>query len=401
MREDVKSNRGGLAAPELDEGGEKFFLNSFVYFAWFAVNLPRHAGEMCADKKLNMNDVFILGAGFSKAISSEMPIVKGGELSKEVLKAYKFRDSISVEIRRMIEENFENALDFLASHKPWLSESENQRHRAIYLELTYVIRAVFWCKRKVWDSPPFWFEELIAYWHNNRCAVISLNYDLLIECLASTIYSHKQYAIPTADLYPIRFTQVTPTNGLNQAASHKIENPIETFRLFKLHGSINWFYSGRANFFGEELFCIPCSGEIDRFFDDADKTDWRRLSGKCPLIVPPTSDKSGFFQHEALRSMWFQAGEAIRRASRVICFGYSLPDSDLTMAQFLRSCAPPSRIGFEIVDLAERDKCESKIEHFTRIVGTGLYDFRQGYSGGCCILKFVKRELVTDPKDKR
>jgi hypothetical protein len=64
-----------------------------------------------------------------------MPMIKGRELSKEVLKCYKFRDSIPAEIRRMIEENFENALDFLASDKPWLSESENQRHRAIYLEL--------------------------------------------------------------------------------------------------------------------------------------------------------------------------------------------------------------------------------------------------------------------------
>ena len=328
-------------------------------------------------------------------------MIKGRELSKEVLKCYKFRDRIPAEIQRMIEENFENALDFLASDKPWLSESENQRHRAIYLELTYVIRAVFWCKRKVWDSPPYWFEELIAYWHNNRCAVITLNYDMLIECVASTIYSQKQYAIPTSDLYPIRFTEAALANGLTKGTSHNIENPIETFRLFKLHGSINWFYSGRANFFGEELFCIPCSGETDRFFDDADKTDWRRLSGKCPLIVPPTSDKSGFFQHEALRSMWFQAGEAIRRASRVICFGYSLPDSDLTMAQFLRSCAPPSRIRFEVVDLAERDNCESKAEYFTHIIGKELYEYRQEYSGGCCIPMFVVKELIKDPKNKR
>lgn len=348
-----------------------------------------------------MNDVFILGAGFSKAISNEMPLVKRGELSNEVLKSYKLRDSIPVEIRRMIEENFENALDFLASHKPWLSESENQRHRAIYLDLTYAIRAVFWCKRKVWDSPPHWLEELIAYWHTHRCAIITLNYDMLIESIASTIYSHKQYAIPTADLYPIRFTDAALTNRLSEATSHKIEIPIGTFRLFKLHGSINWFYSGRENFFGEELFCIPCSGETDRFFDDVDKTDWRRLGGKCPLIVPPTSDKSGFFQHEALRSMWFQAGEAIRRASRVICFGYSLPDSDLTMAQFLRSCAPTCRIGFKIVDLDEGDKCETKVEHFSRIIGKEAYEYHQEYSGACCILRFIEKELITDPKDKR
>ena len=35
------------------EGGEKFFGNSFVYFTWFAVNLPRRAGEKCGDRKIN------------------------------------------------------------------------------------------------------------------------------------------------------------------------------------------------------------------------------------------------------------------------------------------------------------------------------------------------------------
>ena len=161
-----------------------------------------------------MSDVFILGAGFSKSISNEMPLLKNGELSKEVLKLYKFKDTIPANVRRMIEEDFENALDFLASHKPWLPESENQRHRAIYLDLTHVIRAVFWSKRKVWDSPPNWLEELIAYWHKNRCAVITLNYDMLIESVASTSYSHKQCAIPTADLYPIRFTEALLTKRL-------------------------------------------------------------------------------------------------------------------------------------------------------------------------------------------
>jgi len=32
---------------KFDEGGEKFFGNSFVYFAWFAVKLPRRAREKC------------------------------------------------------------------------------------------------------------------------------------------------------------------------------------------------------------------------------------------------------------------------------------------------------------------------------------------------------------------
>ena len=346
-----------------------------------------------------MNDVFILGAGFSKAVSSGMPIIKGGELSKEVLTRYKYKDAIPAEIRLMIEENFESALSFLASEKPWLSESENQRHRAIYLELTYVIRAVFCLKSKdpcVWNvnSPQHWLEELIAYWHNNRCAVISLNYDTLIECIASTIYSRKRPAIQTSDLYPIHFTQAVLTNDSIRIESSQVKKPMETFRLFKLHGSINWFYSGRFDFFGEELFCVPCSGGIDNIFDGADNADWRRLNGKCPLIIPPTSDKSAFFRHEALRSMWFQAGESIKRASRIFCLGYSIPESDITMSQFLKNCAPPSRIPFEIVDLKRKE------EHFANVLGKESFEFRQVHETETCIPKFVVQNLVSDKLDK-
>src|SRR5665213_1406624 len=35
---------------------EKFFGNSFAYFAWFAVKRPRRAGEMCGDKKINFHE---------------------------------------------------------------------------------------------------------------------------------------------------------------------------------------------------------------------------------------------------------------------------------------------------------------------------------------------------------
>jgi hypothetical protein len=184
------------------------------------------------------------------------------------------------------------------------------------------------------------------------------------------------------------------------------EEKMETFKLFKLHGSINWFYSGRSEFFGEELWYIPCERGVDGVFDiveggNPDGVDWRRLSGKLPLIIPPVLDKSAFFQHEALRSMWFHAGEALKLASRIICLGYSLPDSDLALTQFLRSCAPPKNVHFEIVDLNVRDKLESKIEHFARLLSGDLYEFRHKYSGEACIPTFVIENCIDDPKEKR
>jgi hypothetical protein len=160
-------------------------------------------------------------------------------------------------------------------------------------------------------------------------------------------------------------------------------------------------YSGRSDFFGEELFFIPCKRGLDGVFDSAegknpDNVDWRRLAGKFPLIIPPVLDKGGLFNHEALRSMWFQAREALKRASRVVCLGYSMPDSDLAIAQFLKTCAPPNRIPFEIVDREPKTK-----EHFEGVLGKSLYELRQEDFGEVCIPAFVIKNLIDDWREKR
>lgn len=328
------------------------------------------------------------------------------ELGRSVLGLYKLKDGISPKIRALVEEDFEKALAFLAQHKPGLPELENLQHKALFLDLTRLVPAVFWDKRmdpQVWrmNKPQVWLEELLAYWHKNRTAVITLNYDTLVERVASAVYGANRPKIPTGQLYPLPLTPTLLQGDSIEIDHGKVEHQTSTFKLLKLHGSINWLYSGRPDFSGEELFYIPCRRGLDGVFDNAggknpDNVDWRRLAGKFPLIVPPVLDKSGLFNHEALRSMWFQAGEALKRATRVVCLGYSLPDSDLAIAQFLKTCAPSNGMPFEIVDREPRTK-----EHFEGVLGKNLYELRQEHSGEACIPAFVIRNLIDDWRDKR
>ncbi len=332
-----------------------------------------------------------------------MPVTK--ELSGSILTRNKSAKDLPPEIRGKIKEDVEKALTFLATAKPWLAETENLRHRVWYLEITNVIRYLFLENSRdpsIWGTnrPPKWFDSLIAYWHSNRSTVITLNYDTLIERVASTTYEATRRPIPTGHLYPIRLTPATVQGNMQFLDPNENARPQDTFKLFKLHGSTNWFYSGRSEFFGEELFYTPCNGGLDGVFDiaegrDTDNVDWCRLGGKSALIIPPTLDKTVFFQHEALRSMWFQAGQAIRGADRVICLGYSLPKSDLTMVQFLKSCAPTKQIRFEIVNPEQRD------QHFTEMIGDGIYEFRQEVvKDEKCIPKYVIKELMKAPEEQ-
>ena len=73
-----------------------------------------------------------------------------------------------------------------------------------------------------------------------------------------------------------------------------------------------------------------------------------------------------------------------------------MPDSDLAIAQFLKTCAPPNRIPFEIVDRELKTR-----KHFERVLGKNQYELRQVHSGEGCIPKFVIKNLLDDWKEKR
>ncbi len=53
----------------------------------------------------------------------------------------------------MMEEDFEKAITYLAQHRPWLPEAENLRHRALYLDLSNVLRFIF--RQKACDPSVF------------------------------------------------------------------------------------------------------------------------------------------------------------------------------------------------------------------------------------------------------
>jgi hypothetical protein len=332
-----------------------------------------------------MSEVFLLGAGFSRAISERMPLTR--DLSLTILKH--LRTPIEKPIRTMIEEDFEKALTFLSQGKPWLSEAENLRHKALFLDLGNAIRAVFTeCAADPGligsNVVPMWLQYLIYYWHTKRSTVITLNYDTLIERVAGDQGWKRTVGIPTTELYPLSLTPAAQRRSGTWGA-----DPLDTFKLYKLHGSINWFYSGRSAFYGEPIYYIPCIGGLDSLFgahptpEDPEAEQRASVRDKVPLIVPPTLDKSVFFEHESLRDLWFQAGRAISNASRIYCIGYSLPPSDLTMAQFLKTCAPSKPIPMEVVNREPRQ------DHFAGLLGKSTFEYIQKEADEKSVLRFV------------
>lgn len=274
------------------------------------------------------SEVFLLGAGFSKAISGLMPLVN--ELGSQM--------PIQGEGLRSIDRiatDFELVLTTLAERQPWLREEENLRNRATFLEVSRRIgRVVTDLSAKTLDEPvPDWLMVLLKYWLGTESWVITFNYDALVE-KAFTEYRRRNgepmlgAIMAHAGLYGIPIPSLL---GRTQLVLGHEGNP--GLRLLKLHGSVNWRYSGEESA-GETIFDIGLTPGWNS--DSLEAAAIASGLDKIPLVIPPTLGKSSFLTNESIRGSWRLARVALRQAHRVYALGYSFPESDQNTVALVR-----------------------------------------------------------------
>src|SRR5437773_5129611 len=135
-------------------------------------------------------DVFILGAGFAKAISRSMPTLD--ELGHRI--ADPFRRTPSFHLLpagamaalldgRMPGGNLEAWLSNLASPAPYLDQSERLHNAAIAQELTRLIVGEIERSesRALSGRMPYWLGRLVTLWDRLGATVLTFNYDTLVE----------------------------------------------------------------------------------------------------------------------------------------------------------------------------------------------------------------------------
>ena len=296
--------------------------------------------------------VFILGSGFSRAFSAEMPTV--AELADQLRK----RPALQGSPYGKLVDNPELLLTYLNLNQPWKEPEATLRDQALFVETQRLLaheigRAE---ARAFQHQIPGWATQLVQYFHATQATVITLNYDTVIERCVTLIKGRREkgkwprefdlYGLP---LSPLRSRSAATLGGTR----------IDTFRLIKLHGSINWFHSGIEGFPGEQVYYRNVTSDSpakDDWGRDNPKTDAliRQLElDKTPLIIPPVAEKSRFYENRTVRILWTAAREALTGADEVWCIGYSLPETDLTMKLFLRSVARPARV--TIVNKAQEE----------------------------------------------
>lgn len=306
-------------------------------------------------------------------------------------------------ISKLIQRNFEEALSYLAERKPWLEESENQKDKVRLLELTRNIRVVIArrqaaAREDIGAGRCDWIVPLFEYWHKNRSVVITLNYDTLIEEIIERIGTAKREPVPhpvhhnsfsTHPLDALRVCNIYPGIlkdawlGTNSGGFRNSFENQPSFRLLKLHGSVNWFKSDAPNADSDTISYVAGTAVPTTPVQGAPAA----VEDKAPYIVAPVPNKGGLVQHDSLRAMWREASEAIKWSRRIVIMGYSMPANDTLFIQLIRGNLFNSKPAIELVS---PDK--TLLTKVTKMFDGEESVVEQRFSEENCVRDFVEKE---------
>ena len=274
--------------------------------------------------------VFVLGAGFSRAISPEMPVMT--ELSRAVRKYLVKIDRPLPASVTGFGDDLERWLSFLAERQPWLDESTNLHNRASFADVSIAIAEVLGERQiaAVRAPEPPWLSSLVSYWRRMGSIVVTFNYDVLVE---AAVLGQIGDGHAWGELYPAPVVPAASRTGAVLWGGP----PATGFRILKLHGSLTWFWSGLDAGPNDPIYDIGLRGgwSVDGLESYYAAQLPTLVIDKVAMAVPPTATKSRFYDNSTLRSLWVQAGNALRSASELVLIGYSLPPADTVVRSLL------------------------------------------------------------------
>ena len=298
-------------------------------------------------QSLARNDVFILGAGFSKTVNELFPLA--AELLGPIEDA--LGQDLTDGVRRKGGEGFEQWLSRLAEAQPYLSPDRNLERSAAFLRVSQEIGEIL-TKREnqaLGCQIPGWLAKLVFAWHIRNATVISFNYDNVVERAVSSLAlptSGSGFSGQVASTHDIlnRLPPLPPQQMHEETQVATIHCGVQpshlgnyteqlvpaedTFRLLKLHGSISWYWVSDDTT-GVTLQRWHDMGKFGERMGDQRAEIARQFPGRVPFIAPPSSTKSKYLGNPVIRKLWQDAYGALQNAEHVYFLGYSVPQQDL------------------------------------------------------------------------
>lgn len=198
---------------------------------------------------------------------------------------------------------------------------------------------------------PAWLPKLVQHWQDTNAVVMTFNYDVLVELAWLDLFGGS--GVPWSHLYAV---PITPAASRTSSILGGIR-PTAGMRLLKLHGSLNWFYSGPGAPPGDTVYDLGVtggwngSGVLPRYDEDD-------VADKVPFIVPPAAVKSPYYANQILSGQWRTAAKALETADEVVIMGFGMPPTDLLVSSMLATLVTPTHT---VVPVTPDDKLPDRL----------------------------------------
>lgn len=167
--------------------------------------------------------------------------------------------------------------------------------------------------------------------------------------------------------------------GARDVSQYPTEQPPSSvLRLFKLHGSTNWFYGGPDAPVTDRVVMTQASGwwpgsPAEHSLPRSSGRQTNLYDDLLPLIIPPTGTKGGYYGNRSLRAQWQTAFTALKAAKSLTIIGYSFPPSDLAARHFIAS----SRLAVPVAVVDRRPEVAATVEALLPSAAISAYSGEQ------------------------
>ena len=272
--------------------------------------------------------IFVLGSGFSKSFSPQMPTLR--DLNELI--PFGISDEfphLRDYCKRFLElcngDNDYLGIEPLAtsilSAQIFPGERERLYHASLRFELLRFIASVIRSDNVLDESSRVILKQFLVSCENDSAAgtretlLLSFNYDTLIE---TAIANDKELCEQVSVDYGVK---IDPADR-----SAKRGKKTRTIDLIKLHGSLNWFpVKGASDELDLKNVCEvePQDRSFPIYCEDT------------PIYIPMAHAKESFLRGSLFNLLWSKADYYLKNAEEIYFIGYGFPKTDINNLEFL------------------------------------------------------------------
>ncbi len=345
--------------------------------------------------------VFVLGAGFTKAFVRDAPLLvddyqidelldrfRGLKHAEGVLRAAVAHDTQFSRGHRVRGQSGPPTVDLEAlltrlTGMPY--DSEEARPEFAVLEAALLRKLVSRIRTaKDGDVDRGRLDGFARFILESRASIVTFNYDDVLDQSLWEVHRYVRGPVPSTNHWHPDGGYgffCRPSDVCVTARSIFMDQP--STLLLKLHGSMNWrsrlgepaargpsallHHEGWFQRQADGLHPVYALEEIEKYLEPD------------PFLIPPVQVKAGLSLHPVLRVIWNAAAMALRKARRVVFIGYSLPETDLAAKTLFGETLNQHDVEVHVVCLAKdkpsRDRLRNSYGKVIPRIAHARFDF--------------------------